>query len=75
MNPQVTQKSLNWVILKVPVASMHLQTVVHNIEALVSGEFFRHGAVHRIVGLTFSNHSCPMPHHQTGSFEIGGHLG
>ena len=74
MNPQVAQEPLNRVVLQIAVPSVHLQAVIDNVEALVSGKLLGHRTVHRVVGLTLSDHSGPVTHHQTRSLQISCHL-
>ena len=74
MHAQVTQESLNGVVLQVAVASVHLQAVVDDVEALVSGKLFGHGTVHRVVGISGLDQPGTMSDHQARCFEISCHL-
>ena len=49
VDAQIPQESLNRVVLQVAIATMHLQAVIDDVEALVGGEFLGHGAVHGVV--------------------------
>ena len=63
MYPQVSQESLNWVVLQVPVPSMHLQAVIHHVPALICRKRLRHRTVHRVVWRLFGDHSSTMAYH------------
>jgi len=75
VHSEVSQESLNGVVLKVAIAAVHLQTVVHNVEALVRRKLLSHGTVHRVLGVLLSDQPSPMSHHHATSFKIGCHLG
>ena len=71
---QVTQESLNRVILQVAVATVHLQAVVNDVEALVSGKLFGHGAVHRVVGVLGLDQPGTVTDHQARRFKVSRHF-
>lgn len=74
MNAQISQEALDRVILKVAVTSVHLQTVIHDIETFVSGEFLCHGTVHSVVRISCHDQIGTMSHHQSGCLEIRRHF-
>ena len=75
MHSQVTEEALDWVILQIAVATVHLQTVIDDVETLVSGELLGHSAVHSIVWILRLNQLGTMTHHQTRGFKVCGHPG
>ena len=52
---------------------MHLQAVIDNIKALISGELLGHGTVHGVVGSLLSNQARSVAYHQARRFQVGGH--
>ena len=74
MDAQISQEALNRVILQVAIPSMHLQTVVYDVEAFVSGEFLGHGTVHGVVWILCHNQISTMSYHQSGRLEISRHF-
>ena len=75
MDAQVSQEALNWVILEIAVAAMHLQAVVDYVEALVSRKFLCHSTIHCVVRVFRHNQISSMSHHQPRGFQVNGHLG
>ena len=53
---------------------MHLQAVVDDVEALVSGKLLSHRAVHRVVRISSFNEFSTMSNHESGCFQISCHL-
>jgi len=52
---------------------VHLESIVDNIEAFISGELLGHGTVHSIVFLSGLEHAGSMSDHKSTGFEISGH--
>lgn len=73
MHSQVTEEALDRVVLQIAVATVHLQTVIDDVEALVSGELLGHSAVHRIVWVLRLDQFGTMTHHQTRGFKVCSH--
>ena len=73
MNSQITQESLDWVILKIAISSMHLEGIVDDVETFVSGEFLGHCAVHGVVWVPTRYQVCTMSYHETTGLEIRSH--
>lgn len=73
VNSQVPQNSLNRVILQVAVASVHLKSLVYDVEAFVSCEFLGHCAVHSVVRFLIGDAVGSMAHHQSTCLQVGGH--
>ena len=74
VDAKVSEEPLYWVVLQVSVATMHLEAVVNNIEALVSGEFLCHRAIHSVVRGLIVNQLGSMANHQSRSFQVSSHL-
>ena len=74
MNTQISQEALDRVILQVAVTSVHLQTIVHNVETFVSGELLCHGTVHSVVRISCHDQISTMSHHQSGCLKISRHF-
>ena len=73
MDSEISEEALDWVVLQIAVPTVHLEAIIHDIEALVCGEFLGHGAVHRVVRVSCFDQLCTMPHHEARSFEVSGH--
>lgn len=73
MHTQVSQESLDRVVLQVAISTVHLQAIVNDIKALVGGKFLGHCAVHGVVGVTGSDKICTMSNHQSGGLEVSSH--
>jgi hypothetical protein len=74
VDSEITQEPLDGVILEVAVASVHLEAVVHDVEALVGRELLGHRAVHRVVGVLRCDQVGSMSYHKARSFKVSGHL-
>lgn len=74
MNAQISQEALDRVILQVTVTSVHLQTVVNNVETFVSGELLCHGTVHSVIWISCHDQISTMSHHQSRCLEISRHF-
>jgi len=68
VDSKIPQESLNRVLLQVSVATVHLKSIVDNIEALISGDLLGHRAVHGIVRLLLGKHTGSMSYHQSRAF-------
>lgn len=75
VNTEVSQESLDGVVLQVPITSMELESIVHNVKTLVGGELLGHGAIHGLKWIVVPDGDGTVSDHQTRSFEVGGHLG
>jgi len=73
MHTQVSQESLDRVVLQVAISTVHLQAIVNDIKALVGGKFLGHSAVHGVVGVTGCDKICTMSNHQSGGLEVCSH--
>lgn len=74
MHAQIPHEPLDRVVLKVAVATVQLEAVVRDVEALVRRELLCHGAVHRVVRHLLGNHARTVSHHHAGGLQVGGHL-
>lgn len=74
MNSKISQESLNWVLLQISVPTVHLESIVDDVEALISGDFLGHSTVHGIIRLLLGKHTSSMPHHQSRAFQFNGHF-
>ena len=74
MDAEVAKDSLDWVVLKVAVTTVHLERVVHNVKAFVGCEFFGHGTIHCVVRITLHNTIRSMSHHKSTSLKICRHF-
>ena len=59
VDTQVSQEALDWVVLEIAIATVHLQAVIDNVEALVGREFLSHSAIHCIVWVMCHNQLAP----------------
>ena len=75
MNSEVSQESLDRVILEIAISTVHLEAVIDDIRALICGEFLGHSAVHGVVGVASRDEVGTVSNHESRGFEIGGHLG
>ena len=73
MDTEVSEEALNGVVLQVAISAVHLEAVVHDVEALVSGELFGHSAVHSVVGLLGGDHASTVSDHEPGGLQISCH--
>ena len=74
MHSQVPQNPFNWILVQVPVSTMQLQSIISNIEALVSGELLGHSSIHSCLGVLLREKSGSLPHHQSRRFQLNSHL-
>ena len=74
VDSQVPKEPLDRVLLQVPIPAMHLESIVHHIEALVGSYLLGHSTVHGIVRRLIGQKSRRMPHHQARALELDCHL-
>jgi len=74
MHTQVSQESLDRVVLQVAISTVHLQAIVNYVKALVSGEFLGHSAVHSVVGVACRDQVRTVAYHQSGGLKVRRHF-
>jgi len=75
VDTQVSQEALDWVVLEIAIATVHLQAVIDNVEALVGREFLGHSAIHCIVWVMCHNQLSTVSYHQSRCLQVNSHLG
>lgn len=63
VHSKIAQEALNGVVLKVAIASMHLQTIINHVEAPVSCEVFGHRTIHGLVRVVLVDKPGTVAHH------------
>lgn len=74
VDAEVSEEPLNGVVLEVAIATVHLQAVIDNVEALVRGKLLSHRAVHRVVRISGFDKASTMSDHESRCFKVGCHL-
>ena len=74
MDAEIAKDTLNWVVLEVAIATVHLEGVVDDIKTFVSRKFFCHCTIHGIIRIPSHNTIRPMPNHKSTRFKICSHL-
>ena len=74
MDSEVTEESLDGVILEITVTTVELKRIIDNVKALISGELLGHGAVHGVVWVLVSHAHSSVSYHKTRSLKINSHL-
>lgn len=75
VDSEVSQDSLNGVVLEVAITSMHLKGVVHDVETLIRCKLLSHGAVHCVVRVSICDTVGAVSHHKSARLEVCGHFG
>ena len=74
VDSQVSKESLYRVVLQVTIATVHLETIINDVEAFVSSKLLCHSAVHCVIRCVICNQSCTMANHKSRSFQVSSHL-
>ena len=74
VHSQVSKESLNWIVLEIPVASVHLQGVIHYVKAFVSGKLFGHRTIHGVVWIFVGDAGGSVTDHEPACLQICGHF-